>query len=1851
MFKFLAKKSLALISIFSLFINLISPVVLAGQIYAQEVISSPAPVVEEVVTPSTEPAVQTVEETPAVEPTTDPVISEEPIPTEPVTQTSTDPAAQESASPAPAEEPTPFVEPSTSPVVEAQPSPSVALNETPQESTSAIPLWQNVADKVFTTSENVTLNNEYTAPQNDKVKVKFTKLPDPSGTLTIKEVKLTAEEMSALGAFTDTAYEITSTMTDGTFEYDVTLPLPVEAQNTEVEVKAAETEDELPNATEVTETKEKTQDTITIKGLNHFTVFIVTAPSPDTVQPLLINEVVPNPSAGAEWVEFFNNSAATIDLAVGIGWTIENSAGNTLSLSGLGTVLAGGRVVFDAPVGWLSNTGPETITLSNETGTAVDTITISLTAPGFAVNHYPVLGEAIGRRTDGHSEWIIFTVPTRGAPNTLAAPGVRAVASTIEAHGYPTWYADDTGTRVAACLDGQDPNCVLAAEPGFDPGQPSLIPNFPSEFFYWSAEALMDTPGGGARLVLADEGAFMTADGSPAEGQQMVFGRIRVRANGLTPNSAYTITHPYGSVIISTDGTGELRSDGDDIGCEVAPCDFGAALASPVFETFLRWDADAPAGYLGDGVTEHTVTGSPTGNNFFRIAGPGLPGGQIETNLFAVLGKLFIEPVVPPPGCVDTAPDAPVLASPANGATGVAVSPILSWNGIAGFGTNCLGNTNQFEVFLDSGNVDPTTSFGSVSEATLSKLIIGLASNTIFSWKVRASNGALFSDSPVQTFTTAAAVGGRAVSPNFDADNGYPTWYRDDAGIMIVPCLDGTDPRCVLPGAGEEPEIWDPNLPADFPDDPTDTVFNFPSEFFYWIAESDFLETDPADLDGDGNTGRTGIRFAVEGAFLNELPASGDQMVFGRIRVTANELAPNSVYTVTHPYGVDTYETNDLGIVIRGVGTEDIGCVASLCDFSLALPSRVFGAFLRHTSAPEGFLGDAISLNPIVGSPTGNNFFRIEGPGLPDGGLETPLFTVSGKILLAPPPPPEGCVDSAPDQPQLVSPANGVTEVSTNPVVTWNALASFGINCLGGRDQFEIFLDQGVLDPTTSQGSVLSSQTSFNVVNLLPSTTYSWKVRASNLALSTDSEIRTFTTTATQTRATSPSLEGNGFPTWYQDDNAIRVVACLDGTDPICVLPGPGEEPGFDPAQQSVLPGNFPSEFFYWIVESDPLVTPGDGEVNIRYAVEGAFLGEEPVLGDQMVFGRIRVRATGLLPNETYTATHAYGVDVYNTDENGIITAGAGTEDIGCFAGPCNFAESLASRVFGGFLRQVAGAPVGYLGDGVTPSIVTGSPSGQNFFRIEGPGLPEGGLETNLFTVSGKLFEAVPPGPDVIAPTLLSFSSTTADGTYGPGAEINITANFSEPLAAGSTAIITLDNTVPIELVQLSLSSTTLVGTYTVGALGSGQDSPDLTVVSISFMNATDLVGNLQTSTLLPASNIANTSDIVINTITPVVEILGGNFTFSGTSANLASSITALETITINIDTNGGTTSIIIPAGTVITAADGSLFDSSVLTAADVLEAGLSGLAAGVVVDGALQFGIPALGLNFSQPITINFFIGTAFNGQTLNLLRSVSGGAGWTSDGIVAPATCTVAAGFCSFQTTKASFFASTHTVVSAPGTTTGTTSSTSSTDGGSASAPVCNDAKPGSVPTLLSAVATGANEVTLTWTKASDPVTGYMVAFGLSAGDLRFGDPSQGSKNDTSRVIKNLSGGTTYFFRVKAANGCNASDYSNEIAVTASGSALGTTVPSGFQEGILGAQTGEDLGTGTGGANPEVSPSPSSDVQGTDSGNVGIGTDDQSKTAGAKSNVPLAVGVILGLITILAIGYTIYRRNQQEI
>ncbi len=130
-------------------------------------------------------------------------------------------------------------------------------------------------DDVATVGQ-VQAHKTYVAPQNSDVSVIFTKLPDNPGSLSIKEIILTDEQVEQLGALSNKAYDITSDMEDGSFEYNLTLPIPENADE-DTQVVYAEDINTLDNVKPTAETVDG--ETVVIDNLDHFTVFVVVNPN------------------------------------------------------------------------------------------------------------------------------------------------------------------------------------------------------------------------------------------------------------------------------------------------------------------------------------------------------------------------------------------------------------------------------------------------------------------------------------------------------------------------------------------------------------------------------------------------------------------------------------------------------------------------------------------------------------------------------------------------------------------------------------------------------------------------------------------------------------------------------------------------------------------------------------------------------------------------------------------------------------------------------------------------------------------------------------------------------------------------------------------------------------------------------------------------------------------------------------------------------------------------------------------------------------------------------------------------------------------------------------------------------------------------------------------------------------------------------------------------------------------------------------------------------------------------------------------------------------------------------------
>ena len=279
---------------------------------------------------------------------------------------------------------------------------------------------------------------------------------------------------------------------------------------------------------------------------------------------------------------------------------------------------------------------------------------------------------------------------------------------------------------------------------------------------------------------------------------------------------------------------------------------------------------------------------------------------------------------------------------------------------------------------------------------------------------------------------------------------------------------------------------------------------------------------------------------------------------------------------------------------------------------------------------------------------------------------------------------------------------------------------------------------------------------------------------------------------ATVTPARSAQADVAGFPLWYQDANGVRVQPCIDRADPNC---GAAANPTYNPALPLSFPGNYPNEFFYSVADSQPLFfnecqigTPvANPGVVVHLALEGAFLNGTLTPGDQMTFGRIRIKAlqgAGLCANQWYTFRTPYGPVTLQTNATGVITgaaASASTIDVGCKPGPvtpCDYNTALASQHLQvGLLRQVAGAAAGYLGTGPAGfGAVTGGAGDFNQVDVVkwpvGVAPAQGGLgidcaavgcsvlgSTSNFAVAAKL-----AGPFTAAPSTVDFGGAAVGG-------------------------------------------------------------------------------------------------------------------------------------------------------------------------------------------------------------------------------------------------------------------------------------------------------------------------------------------------------------------------------------------------------------------------------------------------------------------------------------------------------
>lgn len=138
--------------------------------------------------------------------------------------------------------------------------------------------WRDNSDG--SSSIMVMAGNEYEF-KDSGLKIKFTRIDNGTGEITVKEIELTPEQVLELGALSNKAWDITSDMADGTFEYELTLPVVENVDESKIQLVYVEEKEDLNDEGKIKAVEKEDikvddeKNELTANGLDHFTVYLL----------------------------------------------------------------------------------------------------------------------------------------------------------------------------------------------------------------------------------------------------------------------------------------------------------------------------------------------------------------------------------------------------------------------------------------------------------------------------------------------------------------------------------------------------------------------------------------------------------------------------------------------------------------------------------------------------------------------------------------------------------------------------------------------------------------------------------------------------------------------------------------------------------------------------------------------------------------------------------------------------------------------------------------------------------------------------------------------------------------------------------------------------------------------------------------------------------------------------------------------------------------------------------------------------------------------------------------------------------------------------------------------------------------------------------------------------------------------------------------------------------------------------------------------------------------------------------------------------------------------------------------
>lgn len=164
----------------------------------------------------------------------------------------------------------------------------------------------------------------------------------------------------------------------------------------------------MASAIKIKMQNEKSQRKIIILLLNLFLITSFVFPSQVSAF-ISINEILPNPSAGDDWIELYKSEVEEVDIS---GWQIEDATGIVKTFPD-GTKIASDSSFMQVLVSNRLNKNDDLIKLKDKNSNIVDEK---------SYNQDPGAGVSIGRFPDGSSNWGILISASPNATNSTFIP-------------------------------------------------------------------------------------------------------------------------------------------------------------------------------------------------------------------------------------------------------------------------------------------------------------------------------------------------------------------------------------------------------------------------------------------------------------------------------------------------------------------------------------------------------------------------------------------------------------------------------------------------------------------------------------------------------------------------------------------------------------------------------------------------------------------------------------------------------------------------------------------------------------------------------------------------------------------------------------------------------------------------------------------------------------------------------------------------------------------------------------------------------------------------------------------------------------------------------------------------------------------------------------------------------------------------------------------------------------------------------------------------------------------------------------------------------------------------------------